>query len=743
MADFYTRVEKPDACGTVENVVYRNQATDYAVIELIDKNTHELVTAVGTLPYASEGEEVSLWGTWTKHPEFGKQLTVEHFEKQLPTECSDILRYLSSKTIRGIGPSTALKIVNRFGEETFEVIEKHPEWLTDISGITAKKAASIHKSFKEQAELRELMMLCGGKLGSASVTRIFRMWGGKAAGILHRDPYRLCRDVSGIGFERADEIASLFGVHKDADVRIHAGIDYVLMRAANMQGHSCIPKDILIDEVAETLGLAHEKIIGAVDECLRLGKIYAHGFHDTVYIFSAQNEHAEADIARRLVEIENNAVTFPHGDLMRLIERMESEWNIHYASMQREAIGRALSRGVMVLTGGPGTGKTTVIRALLRIFDIVGLKTVLAAPTGRAAKRMSEATVHDAKTLHRMLEMGRGNDEEEPKFHRDEENPLDEMVVIVDECSMIDLPLMAALVRAMRRGSRLILVGDADQLPSVGCGNVLHDIIQSGAFPVVCLNEIFRQAEESLIVTNAHRINTGEMPILDAKDKDFFFLSRVGDDAVQETITDLVVNRLPRAYGKEMRNKIQVITPTRRGKAGTEALNLVLQEKLNPPAKHKNEIKNHGVTFREGDRIMQVRNQYEIEWTRGNLTGMGIFNGDMGIIMKIDKENEKATLSFDERIAEYDMSMMEDIDHAYAITVHKSQGSEYPVILMPITWTGPALQTRNLLYTALTRAKEMVVLVGRSDIVSQMVSNDRQIRRFTLLSERIQARTGK
>ncbi len=741
MANYEERL--PDAVGTIENVVYRNQANDYAVIELIDKRTHELITAVGILPYASEGEEVSLWGGWTKHPEFGRQLTVEHFEKQLPTESGDILRYLSSKTIRGIGPSTALKIVNRFGKDTFEVIEKHPEWLTDISGITAKKAAAIHKSFAEQAELRELMMLCGGRLGSAAVTRIFRMWGGRASGILHRDPYRLCRDISGIGFERADEIAALFGIEKDADVRIAAGIDYVLMRAATTAGHSCIPQENLIEEVAETLSLDTELVSQAVEEGWKQGKIVARRKENTIFVFSRQNDSAEADVARRLTEIENNAVSFPHGDLMRLIERMESEWDIRYAAMQREAIGTALSHGVMVLTGGPGTGKTTVIRALLRIFDIVGLKTVLAAPTGRAAKRMSEATVHDAKTLHRMLEMGRESDDEEPKFHRDEENPLDEMVVIVDESSMIDLPLMAALVRAMKRGSRLVLVGDADQLPSVGCGNILHDIIRSGAFPVVCLNEIFRQAEESLIVTNAHRINMGEMPILDVADKDFFYLSRSGEDAVPKTILDLIVNRLPRAYGKEIKSKIQVITPTRKGNAGTEALNAALQAQLNPAVGHKAEIKSRGILFREGDRVMQIRNQYDIEWTRGSHNGMGIFNGDMGVILKIDKENERVTISFDERIAEYDTGMMEDIEHAYAITVHKSQGSEYPVVIMPIAWVSPALQTRNLLYTALTRAKEMVILVGRRDVIAQMVSNNRRINRFTLLKERIQAKNGK
>ncbi len=741
MADF--ECTKPDAEGTVENVVYRNPSNDYAVIELIDKHTNELITAVGILPYASEGEEMSLWGTWTTHAEFGKQLSVERFEKELPTDEADILRYLSSKTVRGVGPSTALKIVNRFHKDTFEVIEKHPEWLTDIPGITAKKAAAIYKSFSEQAELRKLMMLCGGKLGSAAVTRVWRLWGAKSESILRKDPYRLCRDVNGIGFERADEIASIFGIEKDAEVRIAAGMDYVLMREATMSGHTCIPELTLVALASEALSLSADEVKEILIRQIRLEKLFAKEREGVTYIFSRKNELAEADVAKYLTAIHRDAVAFPRGDLLRLIERMEEEWQIQYAEKQREAIGTALTGGgVMILTGGPGTGKTTVIRALLRIFDILGLKAVLAAPTGRAAQRMSEATIHEAKTIHRMLEMQK-TDDEESRFNRNRDNPLDEKVVIVDESSMIDLPLMAALVRAMRRGSRLILVGDPDQLPSVGCGNVLCDLIRSGVFPVVCLNEIFRQAEESLIVTNAHRINAGEMPVLDVTDKDFFYLARQSDDAVSQTLVDLIVNRLPRAYGKAFADSIQLITPTRRGQAGTEALNAALQVRLNPAAKHKNEIKVHGVIFREGDRIMQVRNQYDIEWERGNYLGMGIFNGDMGEIVKIDRENEKVTLSFDERIAEYDMSMMEDVEHAYAITVHKSQGSEYPVVIISLAWCSPALQTRNLLYTALTRAKKMVILVGRRDVLTQMVKNDRVIGRFTMLCDRLILENGK
>ncbi len=727
----------PDAIGVVEEVVFHNPSNDYTVLELIDSRTNELVTAVGMIPYAAEGETLLLWGDWANHPDYGKQLCVTVYDKQLPTNTSDILRYLSSKTIRGVGPSTALKMVNRFGAETFDVIEKHPEWLADIPGITRKKAAEINAAFRQQAELRSLMTLCGGKIGVAAVNRIFRMWGNSATGFLKRDPYRLCRDVGGISFEKADEIAEMLGVGREADVRVRAGIDYVLSYNASVNGHSCLPREKLLAAAAQTLSLDEESVEAALEEEVRQGNAASHRIADREMIFSRTCEEAEQTVADRLSEISRGAVTFAHTDLVRLIDRMETEWGIQYAAMQRQAIGEALSSGVMIITGGPGTGKTTIIRALLRIFDILGFKTALAAPTGRAAKRMSEATVHEAKTVHRMLEMER-TAEDVPRFRRDSENPLDEMAVIVDEASMIDLPLMASLVRAMRRGSRLILVGDADQLPSVGCGNVLSDLIASGAFPTVRLTEIFRQAEESLIVTNAHRINEGQMPLLDVKDADFFFLSRPQEESIVPTVVSLISQRLPKAYGADIRARIQVISPTRRGRAGTEQLNLALQAALNPPEKGKREVKAHGVVFRTGDRVMQIRNHYDLEWKKGDFEGMGVFNGDMGEIVKIDPEEETLSVSFDERIVKYEFSMLDELELAYAVTVHKSQGSEYPVVIMPLASAPPMLQTRNLLYTALTRAREKVILVGRREIVSQMVENDRQVLRYTGLQQRLE-----
>ena len=727
---------EPQLVGVVEEIVFHNPTNDYTVMEVLDAKKKRLVTAVGMIPYAAEGETVELWGEWTSHPDYGKQLSITSYEKHLPDNTEDILRYLSSGTIRGVGPTTALKIVNRYGVDTFSVIENHPEWLKDIPGITAKKAAAICKAFREQGELRKLMTLCAGKLPTATIHRVFRLWGSSATGFLRRDPYRLSREVYGIGFDRADEIAALMGFTKEDPARIRAGLAYVLSNQAGQNGHACLPKEQLVTLAQEMLGVEESLVSSVLENELALGHFVLHQWEELPLVFSRTNEDAEKTVAERLLALERGAVSFDHANLVRLIERMETEWGITYAPKQKEAIANAFDNGVMILTGGPGTGKTTIIRALLRIFEILGMETALAAPTGRAAKRMSEVTIHEAKTIHRMLEMERSEDDY-PKFHRDEENPLDEMVVIVDESSMIDLHLMAALLKAMRRGSRLILVGDADQLPSVGCGNILADLIASGCFKTLCLTEIFRQAEKSHIVTNAHRINAGEMPDLRQTKGDFFFLPREQEDQVVYTLEQLISQRLPKAYGQEFVGKIQVITPTRRGKTGTEQLNIALQAALNPKAKGKQEVIAHGVTFREGDRVMQVRNHYDLEWVKGTVEGTGVFNGDMGIILEIDKKEECMTISFDGRMVTYEFSMLDELEHAYAITVHKSQGSEYPVILMPITSAGYMLLTRPLLYTALTRAKDMVILVGREDVISHMVQNTWKAQRYTGLKSRL------
>lgn len=734
-----TTVREPDIIGTVEEVVYKNPANDYAVLELVDARSGTLVTAVGSIPYPAEGEEMRLWGTWKEHPDYGKQLVISSYEKRLPTANADILRYLSSRAIKGVGAAIALKIVNRFGSETFEVIEKHPEWLTDIQGITRKKAAAIAAAFAEQAELRELMTLCGEHLGNTTVTRVFRAWGTGAAGILRRDPYRLCRGGFGISFDRADAIAAELGTRRDAPERIRAGLAYVLTYQAGVNGHTCLPREKLIPATAQMLELETASVEGALREACAAGELVTRAIDGRDSVFLKTYDEAEETVAGALCRLSRQVAVIDHENIVGLTVRMEQEWGITYAPEQREAIGVAVRSGVMILTGGPGTGKTTVIRALIRIFDILGMDTVLAAPTGRAAKRMSEATVHEARTLHRLLEMTRTDDVTAPRFMRDEQNPLDAMVVIVDESSMIDLPLMAALTRAMRRGSRLILVGDADQLPAVGCGNVLGDLIASGAFPTVRLEEIFRQARASLIVQNAHRILHGEMPETARGETDYFFLKRQREEAICDTIEELVAERLPRAYGREVLDGLQVITPTHRGTAGTDRLNATLQARLNPPAAGKAELRAHGVVFRVGDKVMQVRNQYDIQWQRGAHRGAGVFNGDLGYVIKIEKAEDgyAVTIRFDDREAVYDTAMLDDVELAYAITVHKSQGSEYATVIMPVFGCGSLLQTRSLLYTAMTRAKERLILVGSADVLSRMVENAHVANRYTGLTERL------
>ncbi len=728
---------KPAASGTVEEVVYRNDSSGYTVIMLIDETTRELVTAVGSIPYVYEGEVVALWGSWTQHPEYGKQLSVTGFHKSLPTSSQDILRYLSSKAVKGVGPSTALKIVNRFGAETFEVMARHPEWLSDIPGISPKKASAIGNSFREQAHMRELLTLCAGFVNSAGIARIFELWGTKAVSYIQANPYRLCHEVYGITFERADELAKTLGVQKDATIRLVAALTYVLQTAANNNGHTCLPREELLTLTQEAIGLSRDVIEAALEVALQNGEFAKRTYGGKEMIYTAYYDRAEAEVSEKLLWLQRNAITFSKDNLLRLIAHMEDEWNIRYGAMQREAIGTALSGGVMILTGGPGTGKTTVIRALLNLFERLDMDVALLAPTGRAAKRMSEATVHDARTIHRALEMDRAANGTD-RFHKNEEDPLKEMAVIVDESSMIDLPLMHALLKAMRRGSHLVLVGDADQLPSVGCGNVLADLIASGVFPVVKLDEIFRQSEKSRIVTNAHKINMGQMPCLEDKEGDFFFLSRPDDIATVNTVLSLVKDRLPRAYGRDIIDRLQIVTPTRKGRGGTEALNIALQACLNPPAKGKAEWKYGSVVFRVGDRIMQIRNNYDLEWERLGKTSRGVFNGDIGVIQEIRTEEQSFLVLFDDdRLATYEFGMLDEVEHAYAITVHKSQGSEYPVVLMPVCAAGPMLQTRNLLYTALTRAKDMVILVGRESIIRDMVNNNRQVERYTTLKERL------
>ena len=725
--------------GSIENIVYYNDMNDYAVLEVLD-DKNNLVTAVGTIPMPSEGEKITLHGYWTYHTEYGKQLVVLSFEKRLPEAVDDILKYLSSRTVKGVGPVTALKIVNRFGIDTFEVMENHPEWLTDVSGITPKKAAAISKAFREQTGLRSLMMFCGDRLATTEVTRVYKQLGGDSVEKITDNPYILCDEACGIPFEKADAIAGSLGIPPDHPERISHGFRYILNYNARTNGHTCLPREKLIATATETLGLPKDTLETHLSRCLSEGRLARFCAGEREMIMTEEIDGAESYIAKKLIALDRDCPKYSAADIALLVEKAEARIGIEYAALQREALYEALHRGVMILTGGPGTGKTTVIRAMLFVFDSLGMKTVLAAPTGRAAKRMSEATSEEAKTVHRMLGMERGA-EGSVRFDRTDRNPLEENVIIVDEASMIDLSLLEALLHAIRRGSRLILIGDADQLPSVGAGNVLADLIASGAVRTVSLTEVFRQSAESLIVTNAHRIRRGEMPVLSRADADFFFLRREEERTIADTVAGLITERLPRAYGKEIREKIQVISPSKKGSGGVEILNARLQEKLNPPAPFKKEKQSHGITFRIGDRVMQNTNDYDIEWEKNGAVGTGIFNGDIGVIEEILPSEEKMRIRFDERLAEYPYDLLDELDLAYAITVHKSQGSEYPVVILPTYSCAPILLTRNLFYTAITRAKRMVILVGRADIVRTMVENHREILRYTTLRERFSEET--
>ncbi len=721
--------------GRIENVVYRNENNDYTVLEIVDGEDN-LICAVGVMPMAFEGETVTLRGRWTFHKEFGKQFAFDSFDKSLPDDVDGIFKYLSSGTIKGVGPVTALKIVNRFGVDTFDVIEHRPEWLADVPGITRKKAAAISESFREQAGMRGVMMFCKDYMGVGEVAKVYKKFGAGAVGLIKDNPYILCEGEVGIPFAKADAIAKSLGADPTSSERILSGITYILSRTAASAGHTCLPEAEVVSSAAELLEIDVNTVSATLNVLLDNSELSCYKKNEINYIMTNATAEDEDVIARSLSRISASAAHFGAGDIASLIEKVEGGLDISFAPLQRAALYASLENGVMILTGGPGTGKTTVVRAMLSIFKSAGLKAVLAAPTGRAAKRMSEATGEEAKTVHRMLEMERTTDGS-MRFCRNERNPLTENVVIVDEASMLDLALTAAMLRAMRRGSRLILIGDSDQLPSVGAGNVLADLIGSDRIKTIRLTDIFRQSKESLIITNAHRINEGEPPIINITDSDFFFVRRERESDIAEAVATLIDERLPKTYGRDIKEKIQVITPSKKGIAGVEAMNGILQAKLNPPAKFKKEKMSHGTIFREGDRVMQIVNNYDIEWEKNGAVGVGLFNGDIGTIEFIDLNDELMRIRFDDRTAEYSFDMLEELELAYAITVHKSQGSEYPVVIIPMYSCAPMLMARNLLYTAVTRARSMVILVGRSDIPRKMTENNRLVLRFTSLKDKI------
>ena len=720
--------------GSVEGIIYNNDENGYTILEMcLEKG--EIVTAVGIMPYVGEGENLKVYGKWVHNPKYGRQFSVSSYEKVMPADKTSILRYLASGAIKGIGPKTAIKIVELYGEDSFEVIENHPEWLAQIPGISGKKAIEIGENFQKSSGMRSTMMFLREYFGAALTMKIHKRFGAKSVELVKQNPYILCEEIDGIGFEKADDMARKLGFSNEGLDRIASGITYLMKYKISQNGHVCLPENELISNASKLLEVDEEKVKIAINYLYKTNKLRSVSYNTIKFVYDTDNYEAEKYIARKLNMIDKMCASVNASDMMAFIQKEESKTGISYAPLQKKAIRASLESGVMILTGGPGTGKTTVVRALIEIFDSRGFDVALSAPTGRAAKRMSEATSREARTIHRLLEMD-FSDSIYGKFNRDENNLLEEDVVIVDEASMIDQNLMCSLLKAIKPGARLIIIGDSDQLPSVGAGNVLKDLIDGERFATIKLNEIFRQASESLIVTNAHAINNGEMPDLNVKDKDFFFLARNGSADIANTVADLCKNRLPKAYGIRATSNIQVISPSRKGEAGTENLNIILQKMLNPEQFGRKEYRYKQLIFRQGDRVMQIKNNYDIEWEKDDKTvGSGIFNGDIGFIMDIDFKEQYMEIAFDERNVKYDFSYLDELEHAYAITVHKSQGSEYPIVIIPAYRAPEMLLTRNMLYTAVTRAQNMVIIVGEKDVVQKMVENDRQSLRYTGLKK--------
>ena len=725
--------------GSVERVIYANEENGYAVCDLGTAD-NDLVTIQGILPFIAEGDGVTVYGKWVHNPKYGRQFAVERYERVMPADVNSILRYLSSRTIKGIGPKMAEKIVGEFGTDTFDVLENHPDWLAQIPGISRKKAEEIAEDFRQKSGIRSAMMFFRDYFGAALTVRIYNRFGSSAVDRAKQNPYILCDEVDGVGFEKADAMATQLGMAHDSLERLSSGLAYVLRSNAMQNGHVCLPEDKLLAAAEQLLGGTHEQLCRALENLVASGRVNFAKWGGMAYLYERQSQESEQYIATKLKMLDKLCVAVDVSDVHAFIDREERSHGIAYATLQRKAIFDALGSGVMILTGGPGTGKTTVVRALLHIFESMDFRVALTAPTGRAAKRLSESTSHEAKTIHRLLEMEHGDADGErgARFRRGEDDLLDEEVIIIDEASMVGNGLMCSLLKAIKPGARVIIIGDADQLPSVEAGNVLRDLIDSQCFSTVCLTEIFRQARESLIVTNAHAINRGEMPRLDVKDNDFFYLYRSAERDIVMTIADLYKNRLPKTYGDMARGGIQVISPSRKGEVGTENLNVLLQSALNPPDRSRKEYRFRDKVFREGDRVMQTKNNYDLAWEKPDgSTGMGIFNGDIGEIESINIASECMIIRFDDRQASYDLTILEELEHAWAITVHKSQGSEYPIVILPLGNAPYMLLNRHLFYTAVTRAQSMVILVGRAEIAETMVKNCRESMRYTGLVRRL------
>lgn len=736
------RRKMPEITGTIEEIVFRNDQNGYTVAEVRDDDTGSLVTVVGSMPFLSYAEKVSIQGEWKNHPDYGRQMAIISYTSIAPSSSDGLFKYLSSGLIKGVGESTAKKLLNKFGDRVLDVLRWNPERLIEVEGIGPTRANMISRSFSEQQDVRDVMIfLQSFGITPAYAMKIYRVYGKETIETIKLNPYRLADEVFGIGFKTADRLATNMGIEKDSPFRLGAGIKHILFAAGN-DGHSYLPADILIERASELLGIDQALLNETVTVLAIEKSIFKTIVEGQESIYIALYFYAESGVCLRLLNILTSEYFCSASELEKGIRQFQKEKGIILAEKQKIAVVEALSHGLVVITGGPGTGKTTIIKCVIDLFDKYGLKAELAAPTGRAAKRLSETTGKEARTIHRLLEYNFS--EEGHYFNKNEHDPVLADAIIVDEASMIDILLMYNLLKAVSHGTRLILVGDMDQLPSVGPGNVLRDIINSGAIKVVRLDEIFRQAQESMIVVNAHRINRGELPQLNVKDKDFFFDKKDTHEQILETTVDLIARRLP-AFGKfDPLRSVQVLAPMRKGEIGVNNLNSRLQEVLNPPSKEKSEKRFNDLLFRKGDRIMQIKNNYRIEWIKKTSGGTfehgeGVFNGDLGFIEEIDNEEQSLTALFDgDKSVRYDFQQLDELELGYAISIHKSQGSEFPCVVIPLAWGPPQLFTRNLLYTAVTRAKELVVLVGWEKTMSKMIENNHITRRFSGLRERLE-----
>lgn len=717
--------------GTVEDIKFRNEQNGYTVLEVGCDD--ELITAVGTFSDISVGESVRLSGMWTFHSTFGRQFKVEAFEREMPATAEQLYNYLAAGAVKGIGPATAQKIIEKFGENAFDVLENEPKKLATIKGISLEKAEKMQASFKKQFAVRNIMIaLETYGMSPRECIAAYEAFGSNAVERVTKNPFELCDADTGIGFERAEAIADALPNPPESNFRVRAGITHIVRQNLYSNGHTCIPRDKLLKTAADYLSVGTDAVDIQIDILTSSGALTAKELNGREFIFLTSAYRDEKTIADRMKIL----LRFPPPQCETLekdIEKQEMQDGITYAETQREAIKTAVSRGVLILTGGPGTGKTTTLNGILKLFEQQGLDIALAAPTGRAAKRMTELTGREAKTIHRLLEV-EWDERDRPVFKRNLRNPLECEVLVLDELSMVDISLFASLMQALPFGCRLIMVGDSDQLPPVGAGNVLADLIASGLLPVVELTEVFRQAMGSLIVLNAHRIVAGEMPDVDRKDGDFFFMERPNPYAASQTIAALYARRLPEAYKFSPQNDIQVLCPSKKGETGTVHLNKILQDLVNPPDDAKKELTVGFRTFRVGDKVMQTKNNYNITWEKSDgETGEGIFNGDIGVIENIDIHTETVQICFDDRSAALAKEQMTDVELAYAVTVHKSQGSEFSAVIIPVVSVLPNLCYRNLLYTAVTRAKQLLILVGTRAEIQKMVENDKKTRRYSAL----------